>query len=191
MTSLFYYVCLCGRQWREWSEWSDTIPHPHRCAECSRLVSASDRSEHQFAIRLKIMGRGHYAVIKQGGVAWTHELDRCTTFDSQAKLEASVEAMKKDGRLQSEAELVEIAFYDDAVCYSPVLDRAVWRGSYDQFGGFTLHALDRDAALPAPGGRIYLPCADCGAVCAAAKDTVSICCPPCYVGRTNHRKEKQ
>lgn len=52
-------------------------------------------------------------------------------------------------------------------------------GDIDRTGDVTIRFNMQAEHLPAPGGRVYLPCEACGRVQATVPNTVAITCLPC------------
>jgi len=169
---------------RPWPEEAGTaVKEAASCSTCKAEVSSiKSISEHGYAIRLLgLYASGQFFDCGNSlspGVTWVGPDEDYEVFDNYAEAEDLRVNLVKLGFLQPQAEVVELGKHGGPAM--PVLDREVWSGRLLPDGTVEIRGtlgLGMLPSLPAPGGRVYLPC-KCGVIVVTEWST-SVICPSC------------
>jgi hypothetical protein len=189
---LVHYQCsACGVEVRRWAEgepfdmkvrpWPESDAATSPCPHCKKILMVKCMTEHGYAIRLLGLYASGQLFSRGGGsgpgVVWVGADEDYEVFDNYAEAEDLRVNLVKLGLLQPEAEIVELGKHGPAM---PVLDREVWSGRLLPDGTVEIRGtlgLGIPPSLPAPGGRVYLPC-KCGVIVVTEWST-SVICPSC------------
>jgi hypothetical protein len=168
---------------RPWPEGAGAaVREAASCPACKAgVTSIKSTSDHGYAIQLLgLYASGQFfdcGNSLQPGVTWVGPDEDYEVFDNYAEAEDLRVSLIKLGFLQPQAEIVELSKHGQDM---PVLDREVWSGQILPDGTVEIRGtlgLGIPAFLPAPGGRVYLPC-KCGVIVVTEPST-SVTCPSC------------